>query len=129
MSFKPFKIPGMDGIILYIYFIDNYFEAKSFRPISLTLFLLKTIEKLVDRYIRETMMDTFQLSDFQHAHQSGRFTDIALHCFSSTLEITLYHKETAFAVFLDVEGAFDKISIAMILKNLRRRNIDRTIIY
>ena len=50
-----FQLPGG---ILRLFFIpkvgeDNYFEAKSFRPISLTSFLLKTIEKLVDRFIRK----------------------------------------------------------------------------
>ena len=105
---------------------DNYFEAKPFRPINLTSFLLKTIEKLLD--IRETMMGTFPLSDFQHAYQSGRFTDTALDCLSSTLVRSLNHKETALAVSLGIEGAFDKIPIATILKVLLRRNIDSTTI-
>ena len=61
---------------------DNYFEAKSFRPICLTSFLLKTIEKFVDRYNRENMIGTFLFSDFQPAYQSGRFTDTALYCIS-----------------------------------------------
>ena len=29
---------------------DNYFEVKSFRPISLASFLLKAVKKLVNRY-------------------------------------------------------------------------------
>ena len=62
---------------------DNYFEAELFRPITLTSFLLKTIEKFVDMYIRETMMKTFLLSDSQHAYQSSRSTDTALYCLFS----------------------------------------------
>jgi hypothetical protein len=31
----------------------DYTEAKSYHPISLSSFLLKTMEKLVDRYIRD----------------------------------------------------------------------------
>ena len=80
-----------------------YFEAKSFRPFSLTFFLLKTIKKLVNRYIRETIMSAFPLSDSQHAYQSGRSFDTALYCFSSTLEKTLNPKETALTVFLNIE--------------------------
>jgi hypothetical protein len=31
----------------------DYTEAKAYRPISLSSFLLKTMEKLVDRHIRD----------------------------------------------------------------------------
>jgi hypothetical protein len=31
----------------------DYTEAKAYRPISLSSFLLKTMEKLVDRHIKE----------------------------------------------------------------------------
>ena len=41
-------------------------------------FVLKTSEKLVDRYIWETIVSEFPLSDSQPAYQSGRSTDTAL---------------------------------------------------
>ena len=59
---------------------DNCFEGKSFTPFSLTTFLLKIIEKLVNRYVRETLMGTFPLSDSQHAYRSGTSTNTALYC-------------------------------------------------
>jgi hypothetical protein len=40
---------------------DSYELAKSFRPISLTSFFLKTIEKLVDSYIRAGALKSFPL--------------------------------------------------------------------
>ena len=45
-----FQLPGgIPRLSLFLRLGKNYFEAKSFRPISLTSFLLKAIEKLVDR--------------------------------------------------------------------------------
>lgn len=34
----------------------SYFSAKDFRPINLTLFLLKTLENLVDAYVRDVIL-------------------------------------------------------------------------
>jgi len=45
---------------------------KSFRPISLTSFLLKTIEKLVDYRIRSTVLRHSPLQPTQHAYRAGR---------------------------------------------------------
>ena len=167
-SFKPYKSPGIDGIIpillkegihvlspilckIYraciafghvptawrhtkVIFIpkigkDNYYEAKSFRPISLTSFLLKAIEKLIDRHIREVVLASMPLSISQHAYQPGRSTDTALYSLSFLLERNLNAKEIALAVFLDIEGAFDKVPIDTILHSLDRRGVDMTISY
>jgi hypothetical protein len=42
---------------------DSYELAKSFRPISLTSLFLKTMERLVDSYIRVGMLKSFPLMD------------------------------------------------------------------
>ena len=39
----------------------NYYLAKSFRPISLMSFLLKTLERIVDRYLRDTVLKIYSL--------------------------------------------------------------------
>ena len=64
---------------------DNYYEAKYFRPISLTSFLLKTLEKLIDRHIREVTLENLPLSSSQHAYQPGKSTDTALYDLSFIL--------------------------------------------
>jgi len=45
-------------------------NPKSFRPISLTSFLLKTIEKLVDYRIRSTVLRHEPLQPTQHAYRA-----------------------------------------------------------
>ena len=41
----------------------SYSDAKDFRPISLSSFFLKTLERLVDRYMREGPLKNFPLLD------------------------------------------------------------------
>jgi len=57
----------------------HYTMAKSFHPISRTSFLLKGLEKLVDRYLRDGPMVTLPIHSRQHAYQAGKSTESALH--------------------------------------------------
>lgn len=100
---------------------DCYAEAKAFRPICLSSFLLKTLEKLIDHYIREEMLGNIPLSSFQFAYQPGKSTETALYTLSYILEQNFKYNETALAVFLDIEGAFDKVPKSSIMNSLSRR--------
>jgi len=90
---------------------SDYFQAKAFRPISLTSFLLKTLERLIDRYIRDSVLLVHPLQKNQHAYQPGKSTETALHSLVTRIERTLERQEYALAVFLDIEGAFDNASV------------------
>jgi hypothetical protein len=57
----------------------DYTEAKAYRPISLSSFLLKTMEKLVDRHIRDDVLRIHPLHLNQHAYQKGKSTETALY--------------------------------------------------
>lgn len=72
----------------YVAFIPKpgklcYDEANSYRPISLMSFILKVLEKLIDKYIREDVLIENQLNKSQHAYQKGKSTESALHAFIS----------------------------------------------
>jgi hypothetical protein len=56
----------------------NYTEAKAYCPISLSYFLLKMMEKLVDRHIRDNALKEYPLHQNQHAYQTGKSTETAL---------------------------------------------------
>jgi hypothetical protein len=86
----------------------SYELAKSFRPISLTSFLLKTMERLVDQSMGP--LTKFPLERSQHAYQSGRSSETPLHDLVSRIESSLGHKIFALGAFLDVERAFDNTS-------------------
>ena len=47
---------------------DDYGEAGSFRPISLTQFLFKAMEHIIEWSLREHDDKIGQISDFQHAY-------------------------------------------------------------
>lgn len=96
----------------------DYTSPKSFRPISLSSFLLKGLERLIDRGIKESLEGTNTLNRNQHAFQQGYSTDTALHSLISKIEYTLSNKEFMVSTFMDVEGAFDNVSFEAINKHL-----------
>jgi hypothetical protein len=50
---------------------NSYTGPTDFRPISLTSFLLKTMERLVGRYLRDGALAFKPLQPNQHAYQAG----------------------------------------------------------
>jgi hypothetical protein len=57
---------------------NSHSGPKDFRPISLTLFLLKIPERLVDRYLREEALVLLPLHPNQHAYQAAKSVEMAL---------------------------------------------------
>lgn len=103
---------------------SSYQVAKAFRPISLTSFLLKTVEKMVDRYLRDTSVLRYPLHNGQHAYQAGKSTDSALHCLVRRVERALHRKQFALGVFMDIEGAFDSATYGSMINALRQKAVD-----
>jgi hypothetical protein len=87
----------------------DYTEAKTYYLISLSAFLLQTMEKLVDRHIRDGVL-TIHLHRNQHAYQNGKSTETALHNVVARIGYAIEHKVIALGAFLDIEGAFDRTS-------------------
>jgi ribonuclease HI len=106
---------------------SDYSNAKAFRPISLTSFLLKTLEKLCERELRDNTLRINPLHKMQHAFRPGYSTESALHGVVTRLEETLDSKEFALAVFLDIEGAFDKTTFQSVDNALRARDVNDTL--
>ena len=84
-------------------------SAKDFRPISLTSFVLKTLERVLDIHLR-TIMERTPFSKSQHAYLKGKSTETALHEVIGTVERSLQYKQYTLAAFLDIEGAFNNVS-------------------
>ena len=102
---------------------NGHIKAKDFRPISLSSFILKTMERLVDRYLKENSLHLYPLETSQYAYREGRSTDTALHHLVGQVETQLEAKGYALGVFLDIEGAFDSTTNKIICEAMERHQI------
>lgn len=106
----------------------DYALAKSFRPISLSSFLLKTLEKVLDKYIRDNCLLCKPIHNNQHAYRMGRSTETALLEVVDRVEKALEDKEIALTAFLDIEGAFDNTPTRTLVEGLINKDVDSTTI-
>ena len=106
---------------------SSHIKSKDFRPISLTSFLLKTLERLLDLHIRNRIPRN-RLSSSQHAYCRGKSVDTALHSLVGEIETAFHHKEFALGAFLDIEGAFNNVYPKAILDALIRIGVNFTVI-
>ena len=94
----------------------NYTEAEPYHPICLVSFMLKTVERLVDRHIKDEILGLFPLHRYQFAYQPEKSTEIALHLVSTLIEEAVENREVTLGAFQDIKGAFDSSSIDIITK-------------
>lgn len=106
----------------------DHTRAKSFRPISLSSFLLKCLERMVDWYTRERIEEQGGLNVHQHAYRKGRSVDSALASLSRSLNLALERKELALVGFLDIEGAFNNILFSAIESALARWKLPSSLV-
>jgi len=99
--------------------------AKAFRPISLTSFLLKGMEKLIDRYLRSGPLLDLPIHPRQHTFQTGKSTESALHQLVGRIERALDANEYSLGVFFDIEGAFDHIPTSAVSEALASWKVPR----
>ncbi|WP_443057095.1 RNA-directed DNA polymerase [Streptomyces sp. IBSBF 2390] len=87
----------------------NHSTAKDYRPISLSSFLLKIAERILDHDIRSLFNDNL-ISKSQHAYIKGKSVDTALHEVVEEAEKALHHSQFTLVAFLDIEGAFNNVT-------------------
>lgn len=103
-------------------------HPKSFRPISLTSFLLKTLEKAVEAHLRGKILSKNPLNQNQYAYQRGKSTELALYNLVEELTRSLEGGEIALAVFFDIEGAFNNTLPKSISEAVAARGTEKTIV-
>jgi len=107
---------------------DSYSGPRDYRPISLPSFLLKTMERLVDRYLRDEILALMPLHSNQHAYQAGKSVETALHQLIVRVEKVLDQREIALGPFLDIEGAFNNTRYDTMCDALVRHGSEYTIL-
>lgn len=106
---------------------SSHINPKDFRPISLSSFLLKTMERMLDCYLRRTI-DPRLLSASQHAYSKGKSTETALHELIGTIEKAISVRQYTMVAFLDIEGAFNNITPDSIVVALSSLGVNQAII-
>jgi len=86
----------------------SYCGPRDFRTISFKWFLLKTMERMVEKFLRGEILALLLLHPNQHAYQSGKSVGTALHQLVVRVEKALDQQEIALGVLLDIEGRLTK---------------------
>jgi len=99
---------------------DKYDIPGSFRPITLSSFMLKCLEKIIKNNWRETFMTEPFLN--QHGFTEGRSCETALSTMVDKIEQAINKKgHICAAIFLDIQGAFDNVQFESIERELKNR--------
>jgi ribonuclease HI len=104
---------------------DSYQRASSWRPISLTSFLLKTLERLIDWYIRTPQVVRVLRKFNQFAYLRGVSTEAALHQIVARIERALKSGEFAMGLFLDIKGAFSDATFESLITGLGKFGVNK----
>jgi hypothetical protein len=86
------------------------------------------MERLVDRFLRDEILAIRPLHPNQHAYQTGKSVETALHQLVVQVEKALDQKEIALGVFLDIEGAFNSTLYDSMCAAVARHGVGHIII-
>ena len=86
------------------------------------------MDRLADGFLRDEILAFKPLHPNQHAYQTGKSVDMALHQLVVRVEKALDQREIILGVFLDIEGAFNSTSYDSMHAALTRHGVDYTII-
>ena len=106
---------------------EDYSNPKSFRPISLTSFLFKTLEKIVKDEIEGKYLKKSPLNKHQHAFRAGHSCESALFETVDFIESASMRNEFCLGVFLDISGAFDNLKLDAAERGMKAKRISQSI--
>jgi hypothetical protein len=107
---------------------NSYSGPRDYRPNSLTSFLLKTMERLVDRYLRDEALALVPLHPNQHAYQAEKSVETAFHQLIVWVEKALDQREMGLGALLNTEGAFNNICFDIMCDAFVRHGSKYTIV-
>ena len=96
----------------------DYGEAGSFRPISLTTFYFKSMERVVEYSLREDSDKYGKISQMQHAYSTTKGTDTALSTLVNMIESCILRNKLCLVLSVDIKGAFNNLATKTIQKVL-----------
>lgn len=104
-------------------------KATSYRPISLSSCIGKTLERLVKNRLEWWLESNQILSSSQYGFRKGKGTIDNLNILTADIYDAATRRENVTAVFLDVAGAYDNVNIPLLLQKLETIGIPTRMIY
>ena len=101
----------------------SYDIGKSYRPISLSNYPLKALERLGVWRVDEALAK-HPIHSMQHGFTKGKSTESAISNTADYIEQRLFTDQHCLGVFLDISSAFDSISIDHIKTSLLKHHAD-----
>ena len=105
----------------------SYHDAKSFRPISLSSYFLKGLERLIDWHIRSDCLVKQPINCSQHTYLTSKSTDTALNNLVTKVEKARLKNLHVLCCFIDIQGAFDHTSPLVVRRALQRHGVSTPI--
>ena len=102
---------------------DSYDSPKSFRPISLSNYMLKGLERLAVWHMDLKVLEN-PIHSRQHGFRSDRSTETAISEVANYIEMNVFKRRFCVGVFLDIKGAFDNIKPQCVYESLREHGSD-----
>ena len=99
----------------------DYGQAKSYRPITLSNFLLKSLERIMQWFINDHVVTSPLYA--QHAYTVNRSCDSAVSEVVDHIECNINRRRHVLAVSLDCSGAFDRIKFTSADEAMKRMQI------
>ena len=104
-----------------------YDQPSSFRPISLSNYLLKGLERLCV-WRMDVHLTKFPIHSQQHGFRSDRSTESAISYMTNYIESFVMKGQQCVGLFLDIKSAFDSISPSQIKNQLIKHGGDRSLV-
>jgi ribonuclease HI len=104
---------------------EDYDTAKSFRPISLSSFILKALERIIYWWLKSNIL--LDPLPNQHAFTPNRSCDTALSTLVDKIESAVHRRKYILVVSLDIAGAFDNIGFDCLNQGFINHNCDPAI--
>ena len=98
--------------------------AKKFRPIVLSNFPLKTLERVITWRMEHLLDKYYPIHEKQHGFSKGKSTESAISNTVDYIERCLFRNKTCIGVFLDISSAYDSINIDHIRNALYKHGGD-----
>lgn len=93
-----------------VFFIPKK-ESNKFRPISLAQCLLKTLERMIYNCLNWWIEFHSLLPQSQFGFRNGKSCIDNLSIFFSDIQLNFENFESTAALFLDIQGAYDNVSV------------------